>query len=256
MSQLKEGKASGLIMHKIDRSARNMRDWNLVMELPNHGVKPYFAADGLDFATRGGRLSANLQAVIAEDYIFNLREETIKGMNGRLKQGLYPWNAPPGYLNCGGGKPKVPCPKTAPLIKILFEFYASRQYSYLALLKEMHHRGLRNQRGGQLTLCGLGNILKNPFYIGLIFIKSSGQTYKGIHKPIIPCKCGNECKAFGPAGLDQKQPATTTCSKACFVAVFAKAHGARKAKRPRVLPAARLNSAPQRQCGRKFWILR
>ncbi len=186
MSQLKKGRASGLIMHKIDRSARNMRDWNLVMELPNYGVKPYFAADGLDFATRGGRLSANLQAVIAEDYIFNLREETIKGMNGRLKQGLYPWNAPPGYLNCGGGKPKVPCPKTAPLIKVLFELYASRQYSYIPLLKEMHQRGLRNTRGGQLTLCGLGNILKNPFYIGLIFIKSSGQTYRGIHQPIIP----------------------------------------------------------------------
>jgi hypothetical protein len=30
-------------------------------ELPKSGVKPYFAADGLDFETRGRRLSANLQ---------------------------------------------------------------------------------------------------------------------------------------------------------------------------------------------------
>ena len=186
LRQLKQGKASGLIMHKIDRSARNLRDWALISELPKYGVKPYFAADGLDFETRGGRLSANLQAVIAEDYIFNLREETIKGMNGRLKQGLFPWGAPPGYLNCGGGKPKVPCPKTAPLIKLLYELYASRQYSYESLLNEMHKRGLRNTRGGCLTNCGLGNILKNPFYIGLIYVKSTGQTYEGIHQPIIP----------------------------------------------------------------------
>lgn len=72
LQQLKRGGATGLIMHKIDRSARNLRDWALISELPRHGVKPYFAADGLDFDTRGGRLSANLQAVIAEDYIFNL----------------------------------------------------------------------------------------------------------------------------------------------------------------------------------------
>ena len=186
LKQLKQGKAKGLIMHKIDRSARNLRDWALISELPKYGVKPYFAADGLDFETRGGRLSANLQAVIAEDYIFNLREETIKGLNGRLKQGLFPWGAPPGYLNCGGGKPKVPCPKTAPLIKLLFELYASRQYSYDTLLEEAHRRGVRNTRGGRLTLCGLGNILQNPFYIGLIYIKSTGKTYEGVHEPIIP----------------------------------------------------------------------
>ncbi|MFO6466256.1 recombinase family protein, partial [Jannaschia sp. KMU-145] len=185
LGQLKQGKADGLIMHKIDRSARNLRDWALISELPKFGVKPYFAADGLDFETRGGRLSANLQAVIAEDFIFNLREETIKGMNGRLKQGLFPWKAPPGYLDCGSGKPKAPCPKVAPLIRLLFDLYASGQHSYVTLLKQMHQQGLRNMRGGQLTLCGLGNILQNPFYIGLIYIKSSGKTYQGVHKPIV-----------------------------------------------------------------------
>ena len=50
----------------------------------------------------------------------------------------------------------------------------------------MHRRGLRNTRGGKLTLCGLGNILQNPFYIGLIYVKSTGQTYEGVHEPIVP----------------------------------------------------------------------
>lgn len=203
LRHLKQGKATGLIMHKIDRSARNLRDWALISELPKFGVKPYFAADGLDFETRGGRLSANLQAVIAEDYIFNLREETLKGMNGRLKQGLFPWAAPPGYLDCGGGKPKALCPRTAPLIRLLFELYATRQYSYVALLQELHDRGLRNTRGGRLTLCGLGNILKNPFYIGLIFVKSSGQTYQGVHPPLVSVRIWQQvqdirCGKSGP----------------------------------------------------------
>ena len=186
LRQLKRGKATGLIMHKIDRSARNPRDWADISDLSDAGVDIHFATESLDFRSRGGRLTADIQAVIAADYIRNLREECIKGMNGRLKQGLFPWGAPLGYLNQGGGKPKTPCPKTAPLIKLLFELYASGQYSYNALIDEMDRRGLRNSRGGRLTLCGLGNILQNPFYIGLIHVKSSGQTYEGIHEPIVP----------------------------------------------------------------------
>jgi site-specific DNA recombinase len=186
LKQLHQGKAAGLIMHKIDRSARNHRDWADISDLSDAGIDIHFATETLDFRSRGGRLTADIQAVIAADYIRNLREECIKGMNGRLKQGLFPWGAPPGYLNQGGGKPKTPCPKTAPLIKLAFELYATRQYSYLTLLEELHCRGLCNTRGGRLTLCGLGNILQNPFYIGLMHIKSSGKTYEGIHEPIVP----------------------------------------------------------------------
>ncbi|WP_371226354.1 recombinase family protein [Roseovarius sp. 2305UL8-3] len=196
LKQLKQGKAKGVIIHKIDRSARNLRDWAMFSELPDAGVSVYVATESLDFNSRGGRLTADIQAVIAADYIRNLREECIKGMNGRLKQGLFPWGAPPGYLNQGGGKPKIPCPKTAPLIKLAFELYATRQYSYDALLDELHRRGLRNTRGGKLTLCGLGNILQNPFYIGLMHIKSSGKTYEGVHKPIVPVATWKQVQAI------------------------------------------------------------
>ncbi|MEM8637109.1 MAG: recombinase family protein [Pseudomonadota bacterium] len=186
LKQLKQGKAQGVVIHKIDRSARNLRDWAMFSELPDAGISVHVATESLDFNSRGGRLTADIQAVIAADYIRNLREECIKGLNGRLKQGLFPWGAPPGYLNQGGGKPKIPCPKTAPLIQLAFELYATRQYSYDTLLDELHRRGLRNRRGGKLTLCGLGNILQNPFYIGLMHIKSTGKTYEGIHEPIVP----------------------------------------------------------------------
>lgn len=104
LKQLHQGKAAGLIMHKIDRSARNHRDWADIGDLSDAGVDIHFATESLDFRSRGGRLTADIQAVIAADYIRNLREECIKGMNGRLKQGLFPWGAPPGYLNQGGGK--------------------------------------------------------------------------------------------------------------------------------------------------------
>src|ERR1039457_847246 len=75
IKQLKRGSARGVIIHKIDRSARNLRDWADLGELIDHGTEVHFANETLDLHTRGGRLSADIQAVVAADYIRNLREK-------------------------------------------------------------------------------------------------------------------------------------------------------------------------------------
>jgi DNA invertase Pin-like site-specific DNA recombinase len=111
MRLLKHGNASGVVIHKIDRGARNLKDWADLAELIDIGVEVHFANESLDLNTRGGRLSADIQAVVAADFIRNLREETKKGFYGRLKQGFYPICAPIGYLDRGGGQAKVPDPK-------------------------------------------------------------------------------------------------------------------------------------------------
>ena len=133
---LQAGQADGLIVHKIDRSARNFSDWARIGELVDSGIDVHFAHESLDLRSRGGRLTADIQAVIAADYVRNLREECIKGMEGRLKQGLFPWAAPIGYLDQGGGKAKIPDPKRAPMIRQAFELYATGQYSFRQLLLE------------------------------------------------------------------------------------------------------------------------
>ncbi len=74
LERLKAGEASGLIMHKIDRGARNARDWADLGDLIDQGVDIRFVTDNFDLTSRGGRLSADIQAVIAADYVRNLRE--------------------------------------------------------------------------------------------------------------------------------------------------------------------------------------
>jgi len=182
---LKRGKAEGLIIHKIDRSARNLADWSKIHELADAGYGIYFATESLDFRSRGGRLTADIQAVIAADYIRNLREECIKGMNGRLKQGLYPFKAPLGYLDNGGGKPKTIDPMRGPLVKTMYQLYASGNYSLWSLVPEMNRRGLTNDRGKPVAKTGIEKILKNPFYTGVIKLRSSGKVFPGIHDPLI-----------------------------------------------------------------------
>ncbi len=182
---LRQRKALGLVVHKIDRSARNFRDWARIGELADQGFDIRFATETLDFQSRGGRLSADIQAVIAADYIRNLREETRKGIEGRLKQGLYPFGAPIGYLDNGKGKPKTPDPERARLVKEMFALYASGRHSLKSLRIEIAQRGLRNRTGNSPSKRLIESALANPFYCGVIRIGTTGETYQGIHEPLI-----------------------------------------------------------------------
>src|SRR5437667_12710681 len=138
---LREGKHKGIILHKLDRGARNLKDWAEIGELSDQGVEVHFVNESLDLHSRGGRLSADIQAVVAADYIRNLREETRKGFYGRLKQGLYPLQAPLGYLDNGKGKVNTIDSVKGPLVRKAFELYATGRYSFETLGEEMHKLG-------------------------------------------------------------------------------------------------------------------
>lgn len=79
LRQLRVGRGQGLIVHKVDRSVRNLRDWANLGELIDQGMPLYFAGDGLDLTSRSGRLAADIQAVVAADFVRNLREEAKRG---------------------------------------------------------------------------------------------------------------------------------------------------------------------------------
>jgi site-specific DNA recombinase len=185
VKELNAGKASGVVIHKIDRSARNFRDWARIGELADQGVEIHFVTESLDFQSRGGRLAADIQAVIAADYIRNLRDETIKGIRGRLRQGLLPGPAPLGYLDNGGGKVKTLDPARAPLISEAFNLYASGQYSLRTLRHELNAMGLHNRNSGPVSKNSISNILHNPFYHGIVRSVNLGEEHKGKHQALV-----------------------------------------------------------------------
>ena len=182
---LRQGKAQGIILHKLDRGARNLRDWNDIGELSDQGIEVHFVNESLDLRSRGGRLSADIQAVVAADYIRNLREETRKGFYGRLKQGLYPLRAPIGYVDQGKGNAKTIDIIQGPLARKTFELYSTARYNFEKLGDEMYKLGLRNRNGGRVTKTGLSVLLNNPFYIGIMRVHKTGETFIGRHEPLI-----------------------------------------------------------------------
>lgn len=191
VSLLKSGAAAGVIIHKVDRGARNFRDWAVIGELVQAGIDVHFATESLDLTTLGGMLSADLQAVMSVHYSRNLREEVKKGYYGRLKQGLCPYPAPLGYLNNGAGKPKTVDPVQGSIVRKAFELYANGRYSLDTLASELYHLGLRtretpkNTGGMKVSRNTISDILSNPFYMGVLYLKKTNGTFAGIHEPLI-----------------------------------------------------------------------
>ncbi|MCH7665255.1 MAG: recombinase family protein [Acidobacteria bacterium] len=185
LKRLRKGDAEGLVIHKIDRSARNLRDWADLGPFMDEG-QIHFAHESLDLNTRGGRLAADIQAVVAADYVRNLSDETKKGQHGRLRQGIYPFRAPLGYRDAGPGKPKTVEPSTGPLIRQVFELYATGEYSLATLSDEMFRRGLRTNGSKRVHKPKLGAILHDAFYTGLMRLPSTGETFQGKHRSLVP----------------------------------------------------------------------
>jgi site-specific DNA recombinase len=192
VARLKVLRSAGLIIHKIDRGSRNLRDWADIGELMDRGIELHFAHESIDLHTRSGRLSADILAVVAADYIRNLRDEVVKGINGRLRQGIFPFAAPIGYLNNGSGKAKTVDPVRGPLVKLAFELYATRQYSLQRLEEELFERGLRTKSGKRTYLSQLATLLRNPFYMGLIRLRNRSETFAGAHAPLITSSLFNQ----------------------------------------------------------------
>ena len=51
LKNLRRGEAQGVVIHKIDRSARNLRDWAELGELIDGGVLVHFAIDTFELAS-------------------------------------------------------------------------------------------------------------------------------------------------------------------------------------------------------------
>jgi site-specific DNA recombinase len=192
---LERGQVQGVIIHKIDRGARNLKDWANLGELIDRGVEVKFVHESLDMHSRGGRLAADIQAVVAADYVRNLRDEVLKGFYGRLKQGVYPLPAPVGYLDKGAGNPKEIDPVAGPIVRYAFERYAVGDIGLQELRQDLAAKGLKTRRGGPLSLAGLAHMLHSPFYIGIIRIDRRNESFQGAHTPLITRKLFDRVQA-------------------------------------------------------------
>ena len=100
LQDIKTVRPDFVIVHKIDRLARNRADDIAInLLLKKYGVTLISCTENID-DTPSGRLLYGLMAEIAQFYSGNLAQEVMKGLVRKAEEGGTPFRAPLGYVNC------------------------------------------------------------------------------------------------------------------------------------------------------------
>lgn len=109
----------------------------------------------------------------------------------KFKAGYYPGTATLGYSNVRNSNPSgsydkkiiVLDPDVSPFIKQAFKMYATGQHSIVSIRQYFYANGIRGRKGRPLQFSVTHNILRNPFYMGLM--RWGGMEGQGKHEPLI-----------------------------------------------------------------------
>ena len=191
---VREQRVNYVIVHKVDRLARNRADDIAInLALNEVGAELVSVSENID-QTPSGLLLHGIMSSIAEFYSRNLAHEVMKGSLQKAKSGGTPGKAPVGYLNIRQvvngleGRTVVVDPQRGPLMSWAFEAYATGDWTVRRLLNELTERGLTSVPGPRrpskpLQVSQLHRLLHHPYYVGIVRYK--GVLYPGKHEPLI-----------------------------------------------------------------------
>ena len=198
LANIAKGEAHGILAWSPDRLARNVMDGARLIEMiEKHNAHLYFPTHTFD-NTPYGLFCLSLAFGQSKLYIDNLSQSVKRGMRQKAKRGIYPTRAPIGYLNDRIHKTIVPDPEYAPIVRSLFEKYATNNYAFDELRFPMKNNKL-------CSLSHVNRILKNTLYYGM-FVWNN-EAHEGAHKPIITKKLFDTCQqVMEQRGKPQKKP--------------------------------------------------
>lgn len=206
LERIKDRDIDFVIVHKVDRLARNRADdIEIALAVRASGARLVSASENID-QTPSGTLLHGIMATIAEFYSQNLAAEVRKGLLQKVRLGGTPTRAPLGYLNViervegRDIRTVIVDPERAPHIVWMFESYVTGEYLIRELVDGLAERGLRTPptpkrpQGTTVTVSMVERMLSNPYYAGVVVFE--GVEYHGRHEPLISMELFEEVGAL------------------------------------------------------------
>lgn len=174
-----------ILCEKTDRLFRNFHDY-VDLDIDQSGLTLILVKENVVLGKESRsheKLVHGFKVLLAKNYIDNLKEETTKGLLEKAEQGHFPQHAPVGYRNNKETRLIEQDVLKAPLIRRLFELFATGTFTIDTAREKIHEEGLRSRTGRKLSRSEIHHILSNPIYHGVFRWK--GKRYDGKHIPIV-----------------------------------------------------------------------
>ena len=191
LKDIRIGRYNGILTWAPDRLSRNAGDLGSLVDLMDQGLLTEIKTYGQRFTNSPNEKFLLMilcsQAKLEND---NKSLNVKRGLRMRVEMGLWPGNAPTGYLNekriDRKGHVLVDLER-APIIKKMFERVAYEKWSGRKLYHWLRlELNFKTKSDHHLSLSNIYTILQNSFYCGVFeYPRGSGNWYTGKHKPLI-----------------------------------------------------------------------
>ncbi len=170
LADAKSGKFGLVLVAKLDRFSRNLRDLlNLVEELCACGVGFKSAGEPFDTTTSAGKLMFQQLGSFAEFERNRIAERVFPGMVKGAMQGNWLGSrfAPYGYTYNKQAKLLEVAETEAEVVRQIFALYLEGKSTW-AIASMLSKKGVKNRRGNHFGSKTIGDILNNRIYTGTI----------------------------------------------------------------------------------------
>lgn len=190
----KREKIRAILCHKLDRVCRNMRDAVRLQELEDDCRVQLAFVENEFGPGAAGAFSFNVMAAVAQYYSDNLREEVLKGLDEKVRQGWPTGLAPYGYINVDDrDEPVQPHPEKAASLVRIFDLYSSGRHTFESLADQLEREGhVFRPSQPRFNRTALSYILSNRFYVGEL--RRNGQVFEGRYRRVIDQAAFNACQ--------------------------------------------------------------
>lgn len=202
---VKQNAVQLVIVHKVDRLARNrMDDVQINFEIQKAGAKLVSCSENID-ETPSGMLLHGIMSSIAEFYSQNLATESRKGMRQKAMGGGTPGKAPFGYINTRERtlegherRTVVVDPERAPWVQWMFERYATGEWTAAMIAEELQEQGVTvlptpKAPSRPIATSHVDKLLMNRYYTGVVTFE--GVEYPGKHEALVSEELFERCQA-------------------------------------------------------------
>ena len=192
LEDIRRERFNGIIVWHPDRISRNAGDLGSLVDLMDQHLLHEIRTYGQTFTNTPSEKFLLMilcsQAKLEND---NKSINVKRGLRTRVEMGLWPSNAPTGYIKEKRMDRKCESlidPERGPVIKKIFEKVAYERWSgrkiYNWLKHDLNFRVLPSKK--HLSLGNIYRVLENHFYYGVFeYPRNSGNWYQGKHEPLI-----------------------------------------------------------------------
>ena len=154
-----------LVTGEISRFGRNtLEGLENIKYLKDRGIPVLFLYDDLNTYDPNCDILIQQKLVDAENESHKISKRVKRGHAKSIRKGHVLGNRIWGYKkeNCRLTVDEA----TAPMVRTIFELYATNRYSMKEIEQILYDRGFRNSRGNRLSHTTMANIIQNPKYKG------------------------------------------------------------------------------------------